>query len=643
MKSYKKGKPVSVLLERKSNKNDRLQEEKQLSKETQTKTTAMSKEGKSSFHKTFIDKLQNMDDLDYKKKIYELSENENSDTEENSQAPSESSVHNLNNVKRAERALKDLEISFQCAKEEEERLKRKLKKLKREEKKGKEFKKPTVKLENKNKELRKENEVLHVALKEENQFMTRQRIASLEQSLHSRENELLECKTQLEALYILQEENKALNNLLENLRETEKRNEREWKEKEENSEKGWIKKISDMRTLYERAVQGYKEQLLISRDSYESLEKKFREVIDYYEKNEKDLMIRHEKEVKDLNAKVISAKNEKETLVFLRLEDLLKQKDEEIETLKIELQCFKENVNIDPRIQENIVKELKEENKRLKEDLQNRTLEVRELKEGLRRVEKNVEKLAPQKHEVYNEKREIDAETLKEFPKLLKEKEEKLKNAQTLSHKSEIEVKLYEERLRNCSVEIELKKARISELEDRVKELASHVRKLERDNEKLEGKIEVLETHIEKKNKILEKNSIQIEERIREYRSLASQMERLREDHYKEIASLKDQLETSRVDPKLLETHLAKEKLESELGNLRSEKNHMEKGLRKRISILEEEMNILKIKNNTLQNHLHSVQEKYKTMFSLDTTNLTTFNMLHNQPNLLLERNGASK
>lgn len=258
---------------------------------------------------------------------------------------------------------------------------------------------------------------------------------------------MLECKTQLEALYILQEENKALNNLLENLRETEKRNEREWKEKEENSEKGWIKKISDMRTLYERAVQGYKEQLLISRDSYESLEKKFREVIDYYEKNEKDLKIRHEKEVKDLNAKVISAKNEKETLVFLRLEDLLKQKDEEIETLKVELQCFKENVNIDPRIQENIVKELKEviekttiidesfldsikqtirktlkefghiqeeklmeykeeethllrENKRLKEDLQNRTLEVRELKEGLRRVEKNVEKLAPQKHEV---------------------------------------------------------------------------------------------------------------------------------------------------------------------------------------------------------------------------------------------------
>ncbi|RXG73652.1 hypothetical protein Avbf_13262 [Armadillidium vulgare] len=457
-------------------------------------------------------------------------------------------------------------------------------------------------------------------------------------------------KLRLEALYILQEENKALNNLLENLRETEKRNEREWKEKEENSEKGWIKKISDMRTLYERAVQGYKEQLLISRDSYESLEKKFREVIDYYEKNEKDLKIRHEKEVKDLNAKVISAKNEKETLVFLRLEDLLKQKDEEIETLKVELQCFKENVNIDPRIQENIVKELKEviekttiidesfldsikqtirktlkefghiqeeklmeykeqethllrENKRLKEDLQNRTLEVRELKEGLRRVEKNVEKLAPQKHEVYNEKREIDAETLKEFPKLLKEKEEKLRNAQTISHKSEIEVKLYEERLRNCSVEIELKKARISELEDRVKELASHVRKLERENEKLEGKIEVLETHIEKKNKILEKNSIQIEERIREYRSLASQMERLREDHYKEIASLKDQLETSQVDPKLLEAHLAKEKLESELGNLRSEKNHMEK----------------------------------------DTTNLTTFNMLHNQPNLLLERNGASK
>lgn len=225
----------------------------------------------------------------------------------------------------------------------------------------------------------------------------------------------------------------------------------------------------------------------------------------------------------------------------------------------------------------------------------------------------------------------------------MKEKEEKLRNAQTISHKSEIEVKLYEERLRNCSVEIELKKARISELEDRVKELASHVRKLERENEKLEGKIEVLETHIEKKNKILEKNSIQIEERIREYRSLASQMERLREDHYKEIASLKDQLETSQVDPKLLEAHLAKEKLESELGNLRSEKNHMEKGLRKRISILEEEMNILKIKNNTLQNHLHSVQEKYKTMFSLDTTNLTTFNMLHNQPNLLLERNGASK
>ena len=91
----------------------------------------------------------------------------------------------------------------------------------------------------------------------------------------------MKCENLLQKVDKVREENHKLTNVIETLKRINEKTEEERLEKEEHLEKEWGRKIGEMKSLYETAIHGYKEELAKS-------ESKLRSLIQFYEAKESE-------------------------------------------------------------------------------------------------------------------------------------------------------------------------------------------------------------------------------------------------------------------------------------------------------------------------------------------------------------------
>lgn len=214
-------------------------------------------------------------------------------------------------------------------------------------------------------------------------------------------------------------------------------------------------------------------------------------------------------------------------------------------------------------------------------------------------------------------------EALKDLPRLFKENQDKLSALQMEYQTCLSEKNVLQERIKNHSFELNAKSERIADLETHLSEVKSCCRKWEKEAESLEAKVELLQTQIDKKNSILDKNSAQLEERIRDYSAVAAQLERLRDEHSKEVEALKSNTDTQ-IENKLRNLEIQNARLEAQLSLLRTEKTNCEKDCKKRLRLMEEQVRQQKVRSTTLEKHLETIQATYKALFPSEGIPWTT-------------------
>ena len=218
---------------------------------------------------------------------------------------------------------------------------------------------------------------------------------------------------------------------------------------------------------------------------------------------------------------------------------------------------------------------------------------------------------------------------MQDFPETLKQTESKLQEIKEENIKSTLDNEHLKETLALMETRFKAEKDKNNSLQEQISCLKELTTASQYQKDDINKGIVELQSQMNSKDVLLEKTSTQLEERIRECTRLASELDRVKNNHGKEVSQLKYQHSNDNIHQKYVDSQSAISRYQTQIATLKAEKDSLERTLRKNSRKYDDEMDRIKLRNSTLQKQMQSITATYHSMFGPLNAVGTNLNIVH--------------
>lgn len=279
--------------------------------------------------------------------------------------------------------------------------------------------------------------------------------------------------------------------------------------------------------------------------------------------------------------------------------------------------------------QEREIPGLRKEYEELQKRMRSRQKKLESQQKQVKELESQNMKLTHRCSQLENQIKDLQSgdkfKLLQDFPQTLHETEQKLGEAQLALQNAVAERELLQDQVLQLGEKLGKKESKLKnereqylQKEKDMIEIKEKLGEARRQSEEMSREAARLQDQLATKDALLERTSVQLEERIRECAGLSSQVERLRQERSQEWEKIQSQIteRDSATTKQYVDAQAQAARYQAQLSAMRSEKEQAEKSLRHHIRKLEEQVDHLQLRNSTLQRQLSTITSTYHNMFS---------------------------